>query len=214
MRKRSESDPSGPKLAELLDALRVRLLVLGSHTLENAKHIKTRGKRVTAPAEEAKRGFDEDPDTRKLNPSSSSTDPKPKRSETDTCADVANTPDQIIVDSFPRSPANAHLLESAGDENVSKKARVARNVLHIRGESELKFDVNEEAWPNADLAIRSSSDGALIVGLPADKVKAGDEREIRQMKDLQMYFWIKKTNVLHEKLILLTGWARRRRGMK
>ena len=45
-------------------------------------------------------------------------------------------------------------------------------MLQILGESE-----NEEAWPNADLAIRSSSDGALIVGLPADKVKAGDERE-------------------------------------
>ena len=41
------------------------------------------------------------------------------------------------VDSFQRSPANPL---------VSKKERVAINVLHIRGESELKFDVNEEAW--------------------------------------------------------------------
>ena len=88
------------------------------------------------------------------------------------------------MDSFQRAPATAHPLESASDENASKKARVARNVLHIRGESELKFDVNEEAWPNADLAIQSSDEGALIDGLPADKVKAGDEREIRQMKDL------------------------------
>ena len=32
-----------------------------------------------------------------------------------------------------------------------------------------KFDVNEEAWPNADLAVRSSYEGALIDGLPADK---------------------------------------------
>ena len=64
------------------------------------------------------------------------------------------------------------------EENVSKKARVARNVLHIRGEDELKLEVNEEAWPNADLAIRSSYEGALIDGLPADKDKAGDEREI------------------------------------
>ena len=69
-------------------------------------------------------------------------------------------------------------------KNVSKKARVARNVLHIRGEDSVKFDVNEEAWPNAELAIHSSYDGALIEGLPADKVKAGDERETQQMKDL------------------------------
>ena len=91
---------------------------------------------------------------------------------------------------------------------MSKKAKVARNVLHIRGESELKFDVNEEAWPNADLAIRSSFEGALIDGLPADKVKAGDEREIKQMEDLQLYSWIKGTDVHHDKTILLTGWAR------
>ena len=101
------------------------------------------------------------------------------------------------VDGLQRTPATAHPLESASDENVSKKARVARNVLHIRGESELKFDVNEEAWPNADLAIRSSYEGALIDGLPADKVKAGDEREICS----------KETDVLHDKTILLTGWA-------
>ena len=37
-------------------------------------------------------------------------------------------------------------------KRFSKKARVARNVLHIGGEDELKFEVNEEAWPNADLA--------------------------------------------------------------
>ena len=116
------------------------------------------------------------------------------------------------VDRFQRSPAAAHPLESAIDENVSKKARVARNVLHIRGESELKFDVNEEAWLNADLAIRSSYEGALIDGLPADKVKAGDEREIRQMKDLQLYSLIKETDVPYDKSILPTGWARRMKG--
>ena len=116
------------------------------------------------------------------------------------------------VDRFQSSPANAHPLESAGDENVSKKARIARNVLHIRGEGELKFDVNEEAWPNADLSIRSSYEGALIDVLPADKFKAGDEREIRQMKDLQLYSWIKETDVPHDKSILLTSWERRMKG--
>ena len=31
-------------------------------------------------------------------------------------------------------------------------------------------------WHSADLVIRASYEGALIDGLPADKVKAGDER--------------------------------------
>ena len=73
----------------------------------------------------------------------------------------------------------------------------------------MKFDVNEEAWPNADLVIRASYEGALIDGLPADKVKAGDEREIKQMKDLQLYSWVKDTDIPPNKSILLTGWARR-----
>ena len=80
------------------------------------------------------------------------------------------------------------------DENVSKKARVARDVLHIRGEENVKFDVNEQAWPNADLVIHSSYEGALIDGPPADKVKADDEREIKQMKDMQLYSWIKESS--------------------
>ena len=58
----------------------------------------------------------------------------------------------------------------------------------------MKFDVNEEAWLNADSAIHSCYEGAFIDGLPADKVKAGDEREIKQMKDLQLYSWVKETD--------------------
>ena len=111
-------------------------------------------------------------------------------------------------DNFRRGPATSHQLEPVDEENVSKKARVARNVLHIRGEDSMKFDVKEEAWPNADLVIRASYEGALIDGLPADKVKAGDEREIKQMKDLQLYAWVKETDILPNKSILLTGWAR------
>ena len=44
----------------------------------------------------------------------------------------------------------------------------------------VEFDVEEEAWPNAGLAIHSSYEGALIDGLPADKVKETDipSREI------------------------------------
>ena len=76
----------------------------------------------------------------------------------------------------------------------------------------MKFDVNEEAWPNADLAVRATYEGALIDGLPADKVKAGDEREIQQMKDLQLYSWVKETDIPPDKSILLTGWAPRMKG--
>ena len=112
-------------------------------------------------------------------------------------------------DNFRRGPATSHPLEPVDDENVSKKARVARNVLHIRGDDNVKFDVREEAWPNADLVIRASYEGALIDGLPADKVKAGDEREIQQMKDLQLYSWVKETDILPDNSILVTGWARR-----
>ena len=198
MQKHSGSDPSGLNLAELLDALLARLPVQGSHTLISAERIKMSGKRVAKPQQRRrKRGVTPDTDTRPLNPSSSSTDPKPRT----LADDEENTPDQM----------DARPLEPAIDENVSQKARVARNVLHIRGESELKFDVNE-AWPNADQAIQSSYEGALIDGLPADKVKAGDEREIRQMKDLQLYSWIRATDFPHEKSILLTGWARRMKG--
>ena len=38
-------------------------------------------------------------------------------------------------------------------------------------------------------------EGALIDGLPADKVKAGDERQIQQLKDLQLYSWVKETDI-------------------
>ena len=76
----------------------------------------------------------------------------------------------------------------------------------------MKFDVNEEGWPNPDLAIHSSYEGALIDGLHSDKVKAGDEREIQQMKDLQLYSWVKETDIPPNKSILLTSWARQVKG--
>ena len=83
-----------------------------------------------------------------------------------------------------------HQLESADNENVSKKPRVAKNVFSIRGEDGVKFDVKqEEAWPNTRiLGIRVTHEGALIDGLPTE---AGDEREIQQMKDLHLYSWVK-----------------------
>ena len=166
----------------------------------------------TASAEEAKRGIVGVPDTRPLDPSSSSTDPNPKRSKTTPVTDNENLADRMDEDNFRRGPATSHQLESVDDENVSKKARVARNVLYIRSEDSVKFDVNKDAWPNAELAIQSSYEGALTDGLPADKTKAGDEREIQHMKDLQLYSWVKETDIPPDKSILLTGWARRMKG--
>ena len=116
--------------------------------------------RRTASAEEAKRGIVGDPDTRPLDPSSSSTDPNPKRSKTTSVTDNENLADRMDEDNFRRGPATSHQLEPLDDENVSKKARVARKVLHIRGDDSVKFDVNEEAWPNADLVVRASYEGA------------------------------------------------------
>ena len=168
--------------------------------------------RRTASAEEAKRGVAADPDTRPLDPSSSSMDPEPKRTKTTSVTDTNNLADQMDEDNFQRTPATSHPLEPVDDENVSERARVARHVLHIRGEDNVKFDVNEEAWPNAELAFHSSYEGALIDGFSADKVKAGDEREIKQMKDLQLNSWVKETDIPPDKSILLTGWARRMKG--
>ena len=78
--------------------------------------------------------------------------------------DNENLVDRMDEDNFRRGPATSHQLEPMDDENVSKKARVHRNVLHIRGEDRVEFDVNEEVWPNADLVIRASYEGALIDG--------------------------------------------------
>ena len=113
-----------------------------------------------------------------------------------TATDVESLAVRMDDDTSLSARATSQPLKPDAEENVSKKARVARNVLRIRGEDELKFDVNVEALMNADLAVRSSSEGALIDGSPADTVKAGDLREITQMKDLQLYSWVKQTYLL------------------
>ena len=94
---------------------------------------------------------------------------------------------QLDEENFQRGPATSHQLEPVDDENVPKKARVARNVFSIRRENCVTFDVNEETWPNADLASRATYEGALIDVLPADKVNAWEQPEVKQMKDLQLY---------------------------
>ena len=109
---------------------------------------------------------------------------------------------------FRRRPVTFHELEPADDENMSMKARVARNIFRVHGEDSVKFYVNEEAWPTAELAIHSSNEGTLIDGFPADKVKAGGERQIK-MKDMQLCSWVKETDTSPDESILLTGWTRR-----
>ena len=54
-----------------------------------------------------------------------------------------------------------------------------------------------------------SYEGALIDGLTTNKVNAGGEREIQQLKDLQLSSWVKETEITPDKSILFTGWARR-----
>ena len=197
--------PSGQKSEELLDARHVTPGPDKSHTRECKSYQDAWDEsRRTASAEEAKRGIVGDPDTRPLDPSGRSVDPKTKRTKTTSVTDNEKMAERMDEDNFRRGPATSHQLEPVDDENASKKARVARNVLHIRGEDIVKFDVNEEAWPNAELAIHSSYEGTLIDGLPADRVKAGDEREIQQMKDLQLYSWDKETDIPPDKSILLT----------
>ena len=66
-------------------------------------------------------------------------------------------------------------------------------------------------WPGADLALRSSYEAALIEGLPAEKVKAGDESDIPQMRNIQLYAWMKTENVPPGRPDGL-DWARRMKG--
>ena len=210
-RKQSGSEPSGRKSAEFPDARQTPGLVK-SHTREcKSCQYAWEDSRQQQSAEEAKRGIGGDLDTRPLDPSSSSTDPNPKRSKTTSATDRENLANRMDQDNFQRGPVTSHQLEPVYDENVSKKARVARNILHIWCEDNVKLDVNEGAWPNADQAIHLSYEGALIDGLLADNDKAGDEREITQMKDLQLYSGVKETDIPPDKSILLTGWLDERR---
>ena len=103
----------------------------GSHTPVNARHIKMPGKIAAEQpsAEEARGGIVGDPDTRPLDPSSSSTDPNPKRSKTTSVTENDSLANQMDEDNFQRGLATSHQLEPVDDENVPKKARVARNVF-------------------------------------------------------------------------------------
>ena len=129
----SGSEPSGQKSAELLVAWQCETPGPGkSHTRECKTYQDAWDEsRRTASAEEAKRGVAADPDARPLDPRGSSMDPVPKRTKNTSVTDNENLADRM-EDNFQRGPATSHPLEPVDDENVSKKARVARNVLHIR----------------------------------------------------------------------------------
>ena len=61
-------------------------------------------------------------------------DLEPTRTETTSVTGNENLAGRMDEDNFQRTPATSHPLELVDDEYVSKKARVARNALHIRGE--------------------------------------------------------------------------------
>ena len=107
--------------------------------------------------------------------------------------DVANLAEQMDENTSLRTPATSLPLVLDAEENVSKKSRVARNVLYICGEDELKFDVNEKDWPDAEREIRSSYEGAVIDRLSGNKVKTGDQRETTLLTTSYCYFLLLTT---------------------
>ena len=111
------------------------------------------------------------------------TDPNPKRSKTTSVTDNENSANQMDEDNFRRGPATSHHLEPVDDENVSKKARVARNVFHIRGKDGVKFDVNEEAWPNADLVIHIPPNKSILLTGWARRMMGSEKRSRCELKD-------------------------------
>ena len=71
--------------------------------------------RRTASAEEARRGIVGDPDTRPLDPSSSSTDPNPKRLKTTSVTDndsLANQMDEEVLERMDASEIHAGRLNA------------------------------------------------------------------------------------------------------
>ena len=127
--KHSGSEHHVLKSAELLDVEHARLRVQCKDFEDAWKESRTCGRRATA--EEVKRGDEADQDTRPLDPSSSSTDPDPKRFKPTIMTNVENLAEQMDEDTSLRTPATSHPLVLDAEENVSKKSRVARNVLYI-----------------------------------------------------------------------------------
>ena len=78
--------------------------------------------RRTATTEEVKRAIEGEQDTPPLDPSSSATDPDPKRLKLTTMTDVENLANHMDEDTSLRTPATSHPLELDAEENVSKKA--------------------------------------------------------------------------------------------
>ena len=114
---------AGLKSTEVLDAQHARLLVLGNLTLVNVTLFKMLGKsRRTATTEEVKRAIEGEQDTRPLDPSSSATDPDPKRLKLTTMTGVENLANHMDEDTSLQTPATSHPLELDAEENVSKKA--------------------------------------------------------------------------------------------
>ena len=68
-----------------------------------------------------------------------------------------------------------HELERADDENVSKKARVAKIFFDSMVRTVLNSMSTRKLGRPLNWRFTQANEGTLIDGFPADKVKAGDE---------------------------------------
>ena len=99
----------------------------------------SRARGTGATSEEVKHRQETDPNTRPLDPSSSSRDPDPKRVEP---GDEDRT-DRMDEGACWSAPIGFLTGRASLKESTS-------NVVQIRAADDGKFDVNEEDWPNAD----------------------------------------------------------------
>ena len=119
-----------------MDAEHARLRVQGNLTLVNAKILKTLGKRVALVDDEQQRRR-RNAETKPIETHDHWTQVQvqriPNRNDFKPTmkTDVANLAEQVDEDTSLRTPATSHPLVLDAEENVSKKSRVARNVLYI-----------------------------------------------------------------------------------
>ena len=110
-------------------ALRIRPFQSKIGRTPGSRACETPGTRAAEPHQRRKRNVEllEIQTHDRMDPSGSSLDPEPKRTKTTSVTDNENLADRMDEDNFRRGPATSHQLEPVDDENMSKKARVARN---------------------------------------------------------------------------------------
>lgn len=95
-----------------------------------------------------------------------------------------------------------------------KRRRVASicEILNIEKEEEQPY-VNERAEPVVPEGAIEDDCVPLVDGLPADLVKAGDEKGLTNMSELAVFEWIEeKGRAEGRKKLVETGWARKMKG--